>query len=411
MTQEILTILDENNVEIFLRENSIRDILFVFAHPDDPEGYAAGLINNLTTINQRRSDEEKLNIKIIIATDGANGTTDLDARKELKEIRKSEQLAGAEFLGIENPSESVEFLNYVDGNLPENLDDLTQKISEQVSSSDLVITHDSRPWGRPQHLENPESAVQNHPDHRACAKAVQNAITNQDEKPILIQATWDVMEADLMSQYSIGLKKDALRLHKSQYQQNQTQMDLIEDMLNNFEDFIPRYEFFRRIDLEHIQNLQSSLLRRLGISLREGNIQQSPQPIEIQTMLQRNNVKNILFISHDDTTSENQPFYEEVKIDGKLNIVRVNSKGLDETQLLQEVVQACRENKIDLIVPDLQEEIIEAILEAIMYKSGLPYYETDGDVEPHQVKMMAFLDPNGNTKVGEYTYQFFSGMW
>lgn len=134
-------------------------VLFVVAHPDDPDFSAGG-----STACWVRDGAQ---VTYVIVTDGSKGSNDPQLTgEELIKVRQAEQRAAAQILGVS----AVVFLGYPDGqvfNTPELRRDLVQQI--RLHRPDLVVTHDptTRFFG---------NTWINHPDHRAVGDAALDAI-------------------------------------------------------------------------------------------------------------------------------------------------------------------------------------------------------------------------------------------
>jgi LmbE family N-acetylglucosaminyl deacetylase len=134
-------------------------VLFIVAHPDDPEFGSGG-----TTARWVRGGAQ---VTYVIVTDGGKGSNDPGiAGEQLVQIRQAEQQAAAQVLGVSE----VVFLRYPDGqvyNTPELRRDLVRQI--RLHRPDLVVTHDptarfiGHDWI-------------NHPDHRAVGDTALDAI-------------------------------------------------------------------------------------------------------------------------------------------------------------------------------------------------------------------------------------------
>jgi LmbE family N-acetylglucosaminyl deacetylase len=139
--------------------NTMRRVMGVFAHPDDPEFFAGGTF--------ARWVAEGADITFVLATSGDKGSDDPDmTRQRLIEIREEEERSAAAALGVRD----VVFLRYPDGELQPTLDlrrDITRMI--RLKRPDIVVTCD------PTTFWYGTSGI-NHPDHRAIGTAVLEAV-------------------------------------------------------------------------------------------------------------------------------------------------------------------------------------------------------------------------------------------
>jgi len=133
-------------------------VMFVAAHPDDPEFLAGGTVARLA-----RDDRE---ITYVIVTSGNKGSSDRGVTSEqLVPIRAEEQRRAARVLGVER----VDFLGYEDGELTDTRD-LRRDITRQIRRwrPDLIITL------------NPQRTYTNFPawhrDHRTTGRVVLDCV-------------------------------------------------------------------------------------------------------------------------------------------------------------------------------------------------------------------------------------------
>lgn len=135
-------------------------VLGVAAHPDDLDFAAAGTIASWTARGAKAY--------YLILTNGNKGSSDRHADpKELVELRRNEQRAAADILGVSD----VFFCDYEDGCLAVSLAvkrDITRII--RTVRPDAVITMD------PGMLYDVERGFINHPDHRAAGQATLDAV-------------------------------------------------------------------------------------------------------------------------------------------------------------------------------------------------------------------------------------------
>ncbi len=111
-----------------------KNILAIFAHPDDEAFGPSGLLASLS---------EKNNLYILVVTDGSAGKNSLKVNKSLSEIRKKEVEKSAQILGIKK----VYFLNYQDGFLNNNLyREVREKIEKFIEELkiDYLLTYELR---------------------------------------------------------------------------------------------------------------------------------------------------------------------------------------------------------------------------------------------------------------------------
>ncbi len=139
----------------------IQRVMALFAHPDDPEFFAGGVLAKWGSEGKR--------LIYVLATSGDKGSDDASMTGErLIQIREAEQRAAAECAGAR--PEDVIFLRQSDGELMPDLGlrrMLTRVIRQQ--KPDIVVTNDpTTRWTR--------SGSINHPDHIAIGHAVLDAV-------------------------------------------------------------------------------------------------------------------------------------------------------------------------------------------------------------------------------------------
>lgn len=139
-------------------DSEIERTLVVSAHPDDTEFAVAGTVASWVAAGTE--------VTYCVITDGQAGGFDPDLdRHELPEIRRREQRAAADEVGVHD----VRFLGYVDGELVVCRDlvrDLVRVI-RQVRPQRVVIQSPERDWNR---------LAPSHPDHLAGGEAATQAI-------------------------------------------------------------------------------------------------------------------------------------------------------------------------------------------------------------------------------------------
>ncbi len=189
--------------------------MVLFAHPDDAEYMCGGSVAEWA-----RNGTE---VHYVVVTDGSAGSNEPGmTRERISEIRKPEQHAAAEVLGVS----SVTFLDFPDGMLEVNLQ--TRKaVARQVRRlrpEVLVAPDPSRLWYGRDYI--------NHADHRAAGELALCAVMpdapsrpqfpellNEGFEPFEVPFLWLTAE-DPDTYVDIGktldLKIEALRRHRSQ---------------------------------------------------------------------------------------------------------------------------------------------------------------------------------------------------
>lgn len=142
--------------------------MVIVAHPDDAEFSVAGTIAAWTRAGCR--------VTYVICTDGNAGSHEPGmTRERLAEIRRDEQRAACETLGVSD----VVFLGYDDGQLQPTLDlrrDLVAAIRNY--RPEVVLTGDpTRMFSGVRYI--------NHPDHRAASTAAVDAVWPASGMPLL----------------------------------------------------------------------------------------------------------------------------------------------------------------------------------------------------------------------------------
>jgi LmbE family N-acetylglucosaminyl deacetylase len=186
--------------------------MVILAHPDDAEFTVAGTVALWTRAGGR--------VVYVICTDGNAGSHEPGmTREKLTEIRRAEQRAACDLLGVSE----VVFLGYDDGQLMPSLElrrDLVREIRRHKPQA--IVTWD------PTHLIIGDSYI-NHPDHRAASQAALDAAAPASSMPLLWPEVGpphrvsqiyinDSEQGNLWVDISetIELKLSALRLHASQ---------------------------------------------------------------------------------------------------------------------------------------------------------------------------------------------------
>jgi len=190
--------------------------LVVFAHPDDAEFTVGGTVARWTA--------EGTEVHYVCVTDGSAGSnTPGEDREYMRPIRRREQEAAAEILGVK----SVSFLGFIDGELAVTLD-VRKAVTREVRRHrpDVLLGPD------PSRLWSSTRTYVNHPDHKAAGEAVLCAVMpdsptrvqfpellDEGLEPFEVPALWLASEdADTRLDISahIDVKMKALGAHESQ---------------------------------------------------------------------------------------------------------------------------------------------------------------------------------------------------
>ena len=207
MTSPVLTPLE--------LPKSCSKVLVITAHPDDVDFGAAGTIATLTKLG--------VEVTYCITTDGHQGGEDASiSRDEMRKIRRIEQSAAGQVLGVNN----IFYLGKDDGSIMPSLE-LREEFVRiiRMTKPDILITQSpERNWAR-----MPAS----HPDHLAVGEVAIQAVypdaRNQFAFPHLLKEglePWNVAKIWVMAHPSptkyldvtenVELKFKALQSHKSQ---------------------------------------------------------------------------------------------------------------------------------------------------------------------------------------------------
>lgn len=199
--------------------------LVIVAHADDIEFGVSGTVARWT--------EGGTQVTYCIVTDNSSGSNDpMMKPADLIEIRRREQIASAEAVGVKD----VRFLNYKDGSLTPTLElrrDLTRVVREVRPQ--IVITFD------PTTIFTMENTYINHPDHRATGEAAVYAVfPSAESRPIFPELIAEGYEPHKVQQLYLVLsshpnlivdvsatharKLDALRKHQSQLNEDAINM-------------------------------------------------------------------------------------------------------------------------------------------------------------------------------------------
>ena len=199
-----------------LDDTEIERILVVTAHPDDVDFGAGGTVAAASAAG--------ITVTYCIITDGDAGGSDHEVpRSEIPAIRRSEQRAAGEILGVRD----VRFLGYTDGELTvtHELRRDISRIFRQVRPQRMLIQSPERNWDR---------IYGSHPDHLAAGEAAICAVypdaRNPFAHPVLFQGEglvdWAVPEVWVFGTPTpnhyvdatehFDRKIEALRAHASQ---------------------------------------------------------------------------------------------------------------------------------------------------------------------------------------------------
>jgi LmbE family N-acetylglucosaminyl deacetylase len=138
-----------------------KNILFVFAHPDDESFSSAGTI-------AKYSKQDNIQVYIAVATKGEAGKLGdppLTSRKNLGNYRENELIEATKILGVKD----VIFMNFIDG----TLDKLSSYDNQQLVQKIAKLIVDIRPEIL---ITFPEDGISKHKDHIALHKACLQAI-------------------------------------------------------------------------------------------------------------------------------------------------------------------------------------------------------------------------------------------
>jgi LmbE family N-acetylglucosaminyl deacetylase len=196
-----------------MQENGVPEsAMVIVAHPDDAEFTMAGTVAAWV--------KQDCRVVYVICTDGNAGSHEPGmTRERLAEIRRAEQRAACEVLGVGD----IVFLGHDDGQLQSTLElrrELVQAI--RTYKPEVVLTSD------PTRLFASDRYI-NHPDHRAAGQAALDAVAPASEMPLLWPETGEPHRVRRVYVYgnsdpnewvdighTVDLKIQALRQHVSQ---------------------------------------------------------------------------------------------------------------------------------------------------------------------------------------------------
>lgn len=157
--------------------------LVVTAHPDDVDFGIAGTVALLTGAG--------VEVDYCVVTDGQAGGFDREvAREEMPRIRRNEQVAAAEQVGVSQ----VSFLGRVDGEVVADLD-LARDLSREIRRvrPDLVITSSPE--------RNYRFVGASHPDHRRVGDATLDAVYPFARNPFAFP---ELLEEEQLEPWVVG---------------------------------------------------------------------------------------------------------------------------------------------------------------------------------------------------------------
>ena len=192
--------------------------MVVVAHPDDAEYGCSGTVAKWCRLGW--------DVVYVLCTDGSKGTDDRNITSEqLIEIRKKEQIAAGEVLGLKK----VEFMGYPDGYLEPSLD-LRRDISREIRrwKPDILITTNPK-------RDLAGSGYIGHPDHFAAGEAALSAVfpsardhltfpelLEEGFEPHKVREVWVMMFGEEVTRYNqleevdVETSIEALKSHSSQ---------------------------------------------------------------------------------------------------------------------------------------------------------------------------------------------------
>src|SRR2546427_11385323 len=191
-----------------------RRVMFVAAHPDDPEFLAGGTIAGMV--------KDGREVSYVIVTNGNKGSGGRSVTSEqLVPIREEEQRRAARVLGVTR----VEFLGYEDGEV-EDTRDLRRDVTRQIRRwrPDLIITlHPRRTynnfpgWHRDHRMTGRVALDCVYPlarDHLAFPELLPEHEPHNVSEVYLIQ--WEHPSSIIDITEAMNLKLEAIRCHASQ---------------------------------------------------------------------------------------------------------------------------------------------------------------------------------------------------
>jgi len=138
--------------------DSLKEILVILAHPDDPEFFLGGSIARWIKMGHT--------VRYVLLTQGDKGAKDVTlTAQEISNIRIREQQDACDFLGVK----SVDFMDYEDGYIVPDLE-MRKRVVREIRKyqPQILVTCD------PSNIF-PSSQYINHPDHRYAGQVVVDA--------------------------------------------------------------------------------------------------------------------------------------------------------------------------------------------------------------------------------------------
>jgi LmbE family N-acetylglucosaminyl deacetylase len=218
--------------------SNLNNILVVTAHPDDLDFSFGGLIARLK--------RDKKTVKVVLATNGANGGRAEDNSAILGQERIQEQMEAMEILGMSK--EDLRVLNYLDGELDPYDDSLMKQITKYIRlfKPEIICTH--HPSIIYDYSKKLDGYFINHRDHRAVGTVVFDAVYPFSRNPAFFADQKDshtvtklLVSYDQISNPNvkidisdvIELKKRAMLCHKSQFSKEEVDQLLSEENQEN----------------------------------------------------------------------------------------------------------------------------------------------------------------------------------
>jgi len=167
-----------------LKKENIKNILFIYPHPDDESMVSGGMIAQVAR-------DKDFNIFVVDITKGDRGDELLKLPpEELGKVRELEYNKALKILGVSNP----EIWDFPDGSVPANENDLKKRIIEYIEENkiDLVVTFER--WG-----------IYGHQDHVALSKVVNEVVTEKDIKVLYSTISPKIAKVMNLKQYISGL--------------------------------------------------------------------------------------------------------------------------------------------------------------------------------------------------------------